>query len=322
MGDGLNAFVCAGCGLGKASRVRRYYPITDYFREVLPDLYIYRCSACGLVQVNHQAVSLDKLVTIYYRDLYRTTVPLNPLRLHNKYTVRAWVFRDLIRKYFIVSPAAIFEPGCGFGHSLVYFRRTFPGCRVFTNELDTKSLGADICFFDPSDGSGRLFDVILMSHFLEHVVRPAEYIERLLPHIRSGGLLVIEVPNDNACFFRKKLIVEPHVTFFEKQTLLEFFKRFDSRLEVLDCFTAKGTDVLEPVYDGRAVFLYYLRYAVRRSVPLVLRRWIRGLRPSLETVAVDPEKIRLSLIRHRYRMYSAPAGENEGWGLRLVLRKR
>jgi SAM-dependent methyltransferase len=43
--------------------------------------------------------------------------------------------------------------------------------------------------------SAERFDVVHLSHVLEHVVAPHEFLERVMPMIKDGGILAIEVPN-------------------------------------------------------------------------------------------------------------------------------
>lgn len=322
MTSGNSAFYCVSCGSRQFSKVRKYVLATDFFRDVLSDLYIYRCEACRLCQVNHAAIDQKSLAGLY-KDFYRVTKPLNPHQLHNKYTVRAWIFRDLIKKYYQGAPLRIYEPGCGFGHSLVYFKRHFPACEVFTYELDTRSVGDDFKVFNPTVDSGK-FDVILMSHLLEHIVCPKEYVSNLIEHLNAGGLLVIEVPNDNSYFLSKKFIVEPHVTFFDQSTLTGFFQNFRSLLEIKTCFTARGTDVLEPKNDSVAVMKYYAKKVLRRILelsPSIKTRLMQRCRGKLAPAGKD-EVVDISLMKERYRTYSQPVDENKGWGLRMVLQKK
>ncbi len=317
-----STFCCAGCGSRGASIARTYNP-TELFKNILPDGYIYKCGACGLCQVDHTAVDQKNLAALY-KDSYRLSKPLDPGQVHNKFTVRAWIFRDLIRRYFKGTPRAIFEPGCGFGHSLMYFRRYFPDCRVYTHELDVNSLGAGIDVFDPFRDRGKMFDVILMSHLLEHIVHPREYIRRMIDLLAPGGLLIIEVPNDNMHFLSRKWIVEPHVTFFDKISLTRFFEHFDAQLQIKECFTAKGTDILEPLLEPAAAIRYHIKNVLRgvlKSNPVtrtMLSTYQRGRKPP----EVHPEPVDFSLMKRRYRLFAPPAHENAGWGLRMVLQKR
>lgn len=44
--------------------------------------------------------------------------------------------------------------------------------------------------------SGQLFDLILVAHVIEHVSSPLEFMKKVLLHLKPGGFLYIEVPQD------------------------------------------------------------------------------------------------------------------------------
>ncbi len=52
--------------------------------------------------------------------------------------------------------------------------------------------------FDAQEMSGRRFDVIAASHVLEHVLEPIVFLKRLLGVLEDGGVLFLEVPNEDA----------------------------------------------------------------------------------------------------------------------------
>lgn len=73
------------------------------------------------------------------------------------------------------------------------------------------------------------FDLITMSHVLEHVPHPAAFLARLRTHhLSQGGLLFIEVPNDPAWWVQ--IQIEQcfqglgHVNYFTPQSLAHFLR--------------------------------------------------------------------------------------------------
>lgn len=71
-------------------------------------------------------------------------------------------------------------------------------------ELGVERFVFDVSGVPPADGvrsirterelAGRTFDLVLLSHVLEHVSEPAAFLERLRPLGRAGSLLYVEVP--------------------------------------------------------------------------------------------------------------------------------
>lgn len=103
--------------------------------------------------------------------------------------------------------ARVLDVGCG-NHSPSLTRRYFPTIEYWGVDRDTtwalSSIDLDamdrFVEVDLDDDDALLdlpaqhFDVVLCSHVLEHVVRPAEVVARLAAAVRPGGVLFLEVP--------------------------------------------------------------------------------------------------------------------------------
>jgi 2-polyprenyl-3-methyl-5-hydroxy-6-metoxy-1,4-benzoquinol methylase len=64
----------------------------------------------------------------------------------------------------------------------------------------------------------KKFDFIVLSHVLEHVTDPHNFIEKLISFLNPNGSLFIEVPNQD---YKYKNIIEPHLLFFNQKSLLK-----------------------------------------------------------------------------------------------------
>jgi len=75
-----------------------------------------------------------------------------------------------------------------------------------------------VCLMDPDQlhAKGEPFDLIVMSHVLEHISRPIEFISEATKNLRKGGVLFIEVPCRD---WEHKPIDEPHLLFFDKEPM-------------------------------------------------------------------------------------------------------
>jgi len=60
------------------------------------------------------------------------------------------------------------------------------------------------------------FDLVVMSHVLEHVSRPIQFISEATQNLRKGGALFIEVPCRD---WEHKNMDEPHLLFFDKEPM-------------------------------------------------------------------------------------------------------
>ena len=78
----------------------------------------------------------------------------------------------------------------------------------------------------PSDLPGQ-FDLVSMIHVLEHIPQPAAFLERLLPKLVPGGLLVVELPHHVTNPF--ELLIADHCTHFSAATAAALLQRWGWR---------------------------------------------------------------------------------------------
>ena len=93
------------------------------------------------------------------------------------------------------------DVGCGNGAMLRAFSQAAPGWSLAGTELGDKYRrlvesipGVESLYTCPPGEVPGQFDVITMIHVLEHIPQPAAFLDRLLPKLVPGGLLVVELP--------------------------------------------------------------------------------------------------------------------------------
>lgn len=146
-------------------------------------------------------------------------------------------------------------------------------------------------FERPSNVTGR-YDLVVLSHILEHVVDPMTFMKEALDHIISGGYVFVDVPNRDDCFKKE---VFPHVLFFSPQSIRELLERLS--LEVIEIDTWGKSMERSPLNDTPPQIVRIRRFIVNKiihqvplglSVPLVTTHfgfftrnqkgtWIRAL---------------------------------------------
>lgn len=68
------------------------------------------------------------------------------------------------------------------------------------------------------------FDLVVISHVLEHTLDPRSFIQAMTAKLKSGGLLFIEVPCQD---FKYKSLDEPHILFFDKPAMHKLFSHLE-----------------------------------------------------------------------------------------------
>lgn len=130
------------------------------------------------------------------------------------------------------NPGRVLDVGCNAGELLELFRElgwsvagveASPGPAAYAH----KKLGAPVWQGSAENviPEGEFFDLITMTHVLEHVKRPGALLDRLRRALRSGGAILIEVPNaDDALLqafggYYRPLCPGDHVSFFDEASL-------------------------------------------------------------------------------------------------------
>lgn len=243
---------CVLCGNAVSlSDALPYRYRTESFRARFPDLVVGSCSHCGLSQCDHEKLSEEGLREYYvhdYRSLAITAHPYNP-KSADFFARRGKDLASLVVSN--MRPVAnenlrVFELGAGFGFNLKAISESFPSASLYTDEPDLRAFSASGLdgATGASLGDGN-WDVVIMSHVLEHLMYPAAIIRECERSLNPGGLLVIEVPNDPGFLLRNQLH-EPHVSFFERDSLCALVASSSDKLEILASGTA-GPRIHQPL---------------------------------------------------------------------------
>ena len=130
----------------------------------------------------------------------------------------------------------VLDIGCGAGSLLRKFE--IQGAKVTGFEPDrimsetargrlSANARVENALFSPQDWHDAAFDLICMSHVLEHIPNPVDFLAALRRITRHGGYLFIEVPNENTrsvqCLCQYQMRGLMHLVFFDETTLGKTF---------------------------------------------------------------------------------------------------
>jgi 2-polyprenyl-3-methyl-5-hydroxy-6-metoxy-1,4-benzoquinol methylase len=160
----------------------------------MPELKIIRCSSCGLVFLEN----FDHIDDKFY----------NQSKMREFDSKQEWQLyvnecsTDDLRRSELMTPLiinkSVLDFGCGGGGFLLKIRDFALTCEGiekddYFKKILKKKFG--IVIYDDVDDCHEKYDFITMFHVLEHLKDPILILKKLSKLLKSGGSIVIEVPN-------------------------------------------------------------------------------------------------------------------------------
>ena len=197
----------------------------DYFSNKK----IYGCNNCGLYFVNPKIEDskLNKYNSSYHENAHQGHKRNKKLEAFfsgiSKLRIEIIKNNSLFKEN---SNLKVLEVGPGPGAFAKEWLKYFPNSKYYAIESDKilhnqlKKNGINI--IDNVDNKWNVFfDLIVISHVLEHVNDPLEFLNNYTKTLKKGGLIFLEVPCSD---FMHKAIDEPHLLFFEKIPIKKMIK--------------------------------------------------------------------------------------------------
>ncbi len=206
----------------------------------------------------------------------------------------------------------VLEFGPGDGYLANIWQEKHPQTTYLALETDkschSKLQDMNITLIDEDELDNlRNIDLIIMSHVLEHVTDPGEFLLKAFKTLNVGGAIFIEVP----CLdFLHKNLDEPHLLFFDKKSM-----------EVL--LETTGFKTVYMGYYGNLInklkcnsyFQNIFRRVRNKLISLGFVRLFLRDEPGLEIMQNDLERV--AIIPHKAHIES----KEPAWWLRAIAKK-
>jgi len=211
-------------------------------------LGVFYCEKCGLYSVGKSEDEIKERITeLYEGEFWGTTIEdaidANFTDIDSQGKKRNWVSQYSYCKPYLEDKKNILEIGAGAGYALIWFEEE--GYKVTGIEPDPKNVelinkrlnqGKCIAGYVEEIDLDVKFEIIWMSHVLEHLIRPDLFLEKIKKNLKKDGIFFIEVPDcGNEKTFHDSLL-NPHTFHFSKTTLTKLVERIGFKVISCDSF--------------------------------------------------------------------------------------
>lgn len=159
------------------------------------------CKKCGLARTGlvFDDASNIKFYRDYYRSIYVSKQPTEDFFYGEQYN-RGKQIQSLLESCNVyTSIHNIAECGCGAGGVLFPFYEDGKACEGY--DFDPEYLaygrekGLNLIAGDFSQAKDKAYDLVIVSHVLEHMLYPLQELEKIISKVKTGGYLVVIVPS-------------------------------------------------------------------------------------------------------------------------------
>ncbi len=179
------------------------------------------CNKCGFMCYTPRPTAIDLDTKYNFLNGIEKIGAMNSPNIRGFQIIEKRAFRlySIIEKYKKGKTFNVLDYGGGDGSLLKHFVAKDIACYLVDFNQQpipgVKRLGSTI-----NDLSlDLLFDVIICSHVLEHVVDPVELLKQLRPFLRDNGIIYIEVPIEVWKDIPLQYDPVTHINFFTKESL-------------------------------------------------------------------------------------------------------
>lgn len=158
---------------------------------------VYKCKKCGLIFVSSYFTPDVICDELYVEGGMHTNNDDNMTieERKNVYIEEDKRRADDIKSF--IEGKSVLDFGCSYGGFLdaaVKYAKSVVGCEIEEDAVEYctdqgYSIMRDI------DENSDIYDVVVMSHVVEHLINPQSYLEKIVRHISQDGYLILEFPN-------------------------------------------------------------------------------------------------------------------------------
>lgn len=211
---------------------------------------VFQCKKCKLLVTGSSIQEIREAISSRYSgdfwDIEREHTPIKSDYTDSisKSKYRNFVSQLAFCKPYIGNKRKILEIGSGEGQTIFWLDQM--GYKVIGIEPDdrnTSRINSSLKnskviqgFIEDFEDDGE-YDIIWMSHVLEHLAEPDIFLQKIKGRLGVNGIFFIEVPNsEHRNTLKDSIFGSPHVYHFSKDTLVSLCKRLGFEIIACDIF--------------------------------------------------------------------------------------
>lgn len=221
-----------------------------YLEKSYLDLPVFRCKKCDFFVTGESELEiLEKTESIYKNKHWgennlwdaKTAINSNYTDIDSQGKKRHWISQLKYCQPYLENKISILEVGVGQGQATFWFdKEGFKVTGIEPDEKNVKLINQKLKNSNCMVGSAenfeinKKFDIIWMSHVLEHLISPTKFFEKIQHNLNKDGIFFIEVPNcENPSMLKSSINLVPHTFHFSKIALINLAK--NSGFKVMQC---------------------------------------------------------------------------------------
>ena len=238
------------------------------------EMPVSHCKNCDMYVTGSSDDEIKRKLEMLYSGEYweernvETSIKSNYTDIDSHGKRRNWISQFAYCKKFLDEKKSILEIGVGGGQTIFWFDQI--NYNVVGIEPDSRNVdlinkklknSKVINSFIEDINLKQKFDVIWMSHVLEHLVRPDLFLKKIKNNLKPNGFFFIEVPSsEHKETLESSILDNPHVYHFTKKSLLRLIES-DYDIVSCDCFrpATKIEGVANKIFNRFNIYPYYPR---------------------------------------------------------------
>lgn len=214
----MNGYKCLICGSSSYNKKLPYYGESPGFLNKS----IIRCSGCHTLCV--YPLPADEELSSYYNSYWNRQNINNMLPL---FKAQAEARYDFLKSYISSgNTLSVIDVGAGFGFIKEVLSKNSPGRLMIYDAVEIDPIAVDYLekiikprnIYSSIEGSKDQYYFMILSHIIEHLKDPLNFLKDQQSRIVNNGILFIEVPNQDYIYKSRN---EPHLIFFNQDTLIK-----------------------------------------------------------------------------------------------------